>query len=78
MSGYTFDASRAMLRGADLFKRFATEGPGVPLADADIDPEVELIIAERGGLRHGFVMRELAYPHVAQGELAGEPYLVSF
>ena len=73
-----FDPSRAWLRGPDDFPRFRVRGEGEPLSRAGLEPEVELIVAERGGQRHAFVMRELAHPHVAQGELAGEPYLVAF
>jgi len=39
---------------------------------------MELIAFERGGMHRAFLAREMAYHHVAQGELAGEPYLVSF
>jgi hypothetical protein len=78
MSVQEFDASRAWLRGPDDFPRLRVEGPGTPLSQAGLDPEVELLVAERGGQRHAFVMREMAHPHVAQGDLAGEPYLVAF
>lgn len=74
----TFDASRARLDGRDFFKRFRVEEPGAPLRTLDLDRDLELVVIERGGQRLGFIKRELAYPHVAQGELAGEPYLVSF
>lgn len=74
-----FDASRAWLRGPDLFLRFAPEGDGEPVAGAaELPDDLELIVAERGGEAVALVMRELSHPHMAQGFLAGEPYLVSF
>ena len=51
---------------------------GEPLGDAGLADDEELIIFERHGLRRALVVREMAYHHVAQGKLAGEPYLVSF
>ena len=38
----------------------------------------ELLLFERGGQTRALLLREMAYHHVAQGELAGEPYLVTF
>ena len=73
-----FDPSRAWLRGPDYFQRFVDQGAAVVIEDAGLNPDLELIIAARSGERAAFVMRELAYPHGVQGELAGEPYLVSF
>ena len=32
----------------------------------------------RGGKRYVFILRQMVYNHVAQGTLAGEPYLVTF
>jgi hypothetical protein len=74
----TFDASRARLKGPDYFPRFTVPDVGTPLGDAGLPDDSELIIIERGGVRRAFLPRELAHPHVAQGRLAGEPYLVSF
>lgn len=73
-----FDASRAQFKGPDFFKRFVVEGEGQPLSSLDLPPETQLIVAERGDARHGFLLKELSRPHMAQGRLRGEPYLVSF
>ena len=73
-----FDPTRAWLRGPDFFQRYVVRDAGVPVEQLDLKADVELIIAERQGQRAGFVMRELSHPHGAQGDLAGEPYLVSF
>ena len=73
-----FDRSRAWLRGPDFFRRFRPRGAGVPLRNARLGKDTELIIAERAGARIAFVARELSEPHMAQGTLSGIPYLVSF
>lgn len=73
-----FDAERAWLRGPDLFQRFRVPDRGVPLANAKVDPNAMLLVAERARARRAFLVTEMAYHHLAQGELGGEPYLVSF
>ena len=53
-----------------------------PLRDEKLKPDVELLAFERGSEenseRRVFTLRDMLYHHVAQGELAGEPYLVTF
>lgn len=49
-----------------------------PLVDANLPLDTELMAFERNGERRVLLVREMIYHHVAQGELAGEPYLVSF
>jgi hypothetical protein len=61
-----------------FFKPFDVPSHGHPLAQAKLNPNDELIILERKGKYHALLAREMAYHHVAQGELAGEPYLVTF
>lgn len=73
-----FDAERAWLREPDLFQRFRVPDRGVPLADAKVDPDEMLLVVERARARRAFLVTEMAYHHVAQGELGGEPYLLSF
>ena len=74
-----FDPARAWLRGPDSFPRFVVEpGAGAPLAAQELPADTELLVAERDGASIAFVMRELSHPHMAQGELAGKPYLVTF
>ena len=48
------------------------------LAGANLKPETELLSFERGGERRTVLLSEAIYHHVVQGELAGEPYLVTF
>ena len=74
----SFDARRAHLNSPDSFPRFSVPDRGAPLRDAHLSPDTELLVAERGGERRAFVMSELSQPHLAQGKLGGEPYLVSF
>jgi hypothetical protein len=50
----------------------------IPLADAKLKAETDLIAFERGGQRRAVILSEAMYHHVIQGELAGEPYLVTF
>mgnify|MGYP002633123018 CR=1 FL=1 len=74
----SFDASRAQLQKPDVFKRFRVPDDAQPLADAGLRDDDWLLVAERGGVRRAFYLNHMAYHHVAQGTLAGEPYLVSF
>jgi hypothetical protein len=60
------------------FHPFLVPDKGVPLAELDLPPDLELILFARQGGSRALIARELAYHHVAQGELAGQPYLISF
>ncbi len=73
-----FDSERAILKSPDMFKRFNVSGNGVPLNEANLRPKEVLLVFERAGERRALLQRQMVYHHVAQGELAGEPYLVSF
>ncbi len=50
----------------------------LPLAEANLKDTAELLAFERGGRRRAVLISEMVYHHVVQGELAGEPYLVSY
>ncbi len=69
---------RARLAEPDLFQRFRVPDLGRPLRSARLSGRTELIVFERGEKRRALLMRQMAYHHLAQGELAGEPYAVSF
>ena len=73
-----FDSERAILKGPDQFKRFNVTNNGVPLNEAHLKPKAVLLVFERVGERRALLQKQMVYHHVAQGELAGEPYLVSF
>ena len=44
----------------------------------DCAPSEQLIIFERAGEKRALLARQMAYHHVAQGELAGKPFLITF
>ncbi len=72
-----FDLSRAILTEPDAtFERFRVHD-GVALRDAELDSELDLIVVERGGARQALLLPHMRYHHVAQGALAGEPYLAN-
>ncbi len=48
------------------------------LAQARLKDDTQLLAFERGGQRRAVLISEAAYHHVIQGELAGEPYLVTY
>ena len=76
-----FHRQRAHLKGPDWFKRFSvpsSAAAGTPLADSGLHPGTELLLWERGGETRALTVRQMAYHHVAQGELGGEPYVVTF
>ena len=50
----------------------------ISLKRAKLDPKTELMSFERNGVRRVLLVREMIYHHICQGELAGEPYLVTF
>jgi len=49
-----------------------------PLSQAKLKEQTEILTFERGGQRRAVLLSEAIYHHVIQGELAGEPYLVTF
>ena len=70
---------RAFLkRRGFLFEPLSVTEAGMPLASLRLAEDAELIVFSRGSERRGLLAHEMAYHHVAQGELAGEPYLISF
>jgi hypothetical protein len=60
------------------FEPFQVPAHGASLSSLNLPPDLELIVLTRNGSSRAFVVREMAYHHVAQGELEGQPYLVSF
>jgi hypothetical protein len=60
------------------FEPFQVPAQGASLSSLDLPPDLELIIFTRGGLTRALIAREMAFHHVAQGNLDGQPYLVSF
>ncbi len=76
-----FDHSRAILRDSAMFEPFYVEET-IPLQEALAngtlrkDTPLALLHNEAGPLT--LVMSQLMYHHLAQGEMEGEPWLVSF
>lgn len=73
------DRSRAKLGKKFVFTPYRPQDEGTPLSELPkLRDDEELMIFERGGQSRALLLRQMSYHHVAQGELAGEPYLVTF
>ena len=73
-----FNLSLARLHGKARFAPFAVPNRGEALADAQLHPDEALLLMERNGLVKTFLLKQMTYHHIAQGEANGEPYLISF
>ena len=60
------------------FPPFEVPAQGTSLSSLNLLEDLELILFTRGTSTHALIAREMAFHHVAQGELGGQPYLVSF
>lgn len=60
------------------FEPFSVPEQGASLSSLNLPPDLELIVLSRNGSTRALVAREMAYHHVAQGKLNGQPYMVSF
>ncbi len=77
----TFDASRANLSSTDMFEPFhvgSTQSLQRALDEGDVAPDTPILALERDGGTLTLLTQQMSYHHVAQGEIAGEPWLVSF
>ena len=76
-----FDESRAYIGDSPTFDAFYPE-EYESLADARrsgrVDDETGLLVLRRGDTALTLLTIQMAYHHIAQGELAGEPWMVSF
>ncbi|MFT3924019.1 MAG: DUF3179 domain-containing (seleno)protein [Myxococcales bacterium] len=78
-SSATFEIERADLYGRpDFFERFRVTDPAVALQTLRVAQQEELLVFDLAGQRRGFLLRQLGYHHVAEGELMGEPFVISF
>ncbi|KKK45157.1 hypothetical protein LCGC14_0796520 [marine sediment metagenome] len=73
-----FDVNRTRLGQPDMFFRFRVPEEGILLTKANLNPEVMLLIVERNNTHRALLLRQMAYHHVAQGELEGEPFVATF
>lgn len=73
-----FDPKRARLEKPDMFKRFIVPDEGELLSKVNLNPKIMLLIVEINSTRRALLVKQMAYHHVGQGLLEGEPYVVSF
>lgn len=76
-----FDIDRAFMSDETIFVPFEVTET-VPLRDAleagTVSEGTALLVFDHTMGKLAFVTQQLAYHHVAQGEMAGEPWMVSF
>ena len=76
-----FDASGARLNDRDMFHPFhvkTTRPLREVLASGDVREDTTVLVMERDAGVLALLTQQMSYHHVAQGEMAGEPWLVSF
>ena len=76
-----FDVNRAMLRDRSRFTPFLVEETRLlreALDQGVVDDDTPILVVERGSQRLALITREMMFHHVAQGDMAGEPWMVSF
>ncbi len=76
-----FDIERAFISDKQMFVPFPVEETEL-LSDAltagRVTGDMNLLILEKDDVTLSFLVQQLAYHHVAQGEIDGEPWMVSF
>jgi len=77
MANHKIDRSKAFAKKKFQFAPFLPVN-AVPLRSANLRPDEDLLVFERSGKRRALILRQMAYHHIAQGTISGEPYLVSF
>lgn len=76
-----FDPDRAMLNDSPMFDPFRVsdmEALTDALSDGRVRKDTPVLSIERGGTQLALLTMQMSYHHVAQGELKGEPWMVSF
>ena len=76
-----FDISRATLSDKDDFQPFnanTTRPLQEALAGGDVHKDTPVLVMEGATGALALPTRQMCYHHVAQGEMAGEPWMVSF
>ncbi len=76
-----FEPGRAILDdawGFDPFPVTAMEPLEDALADGKVGEETGVLLLRRGDTRLALLTEQMSYHHIAQGELDGEPWMVSF
>lgn len=76
-----FDEGRAWLPDEPMFDAFypeSYESLEDALDDRRVSDETPLLVLQREGTTLTLVTMQMSYHHIAQGDLAGEPWMVSF
>jgi hypothetical protein len=76
-----FDSRRALLVNKDIFVPFRVTSTSLlwdALSRGDLPDGAPVLVVERGAATLVLLTQQLLYHHVAQGELAGEPWMVSY
>lgn len=77
----SFDPDRAMLGerpNFDAFRVSETRSLADALNDGAVETTTPLMVMQRDGATLALITTQMAYHHVAQGNLMGEPWLVTF
>jgi hypothetical protein len=76
-----FDSRHALLLRRDIFVPYHVTSTSL-LRDAlsrdDLREDAPVMVVQRGAATLVLLTQQLFYHHVAQGELAGEPWMISF
>lgn len=76
-----FDIELAFISDKQIFAPYRiteTQKLGDALAARKVTGDMRLLILERDEGMMAFLVQQIAYHHVAQGDMKGEPYMVSF
>ena len=76
-----FDRSRAWIVDSTIFVPFQVKATGLlrdVRAQRRVEDETNLLVIEERGVRLALITSQMAYHHVAQGDIAGEPWMVAF
>ena len=76
-----FEPGRAILGdiwGFDPFRVTAMESLADALRGGQVGEETGVLLLTRGDTRLALLTEQMSYHHIAQGELEGEPWMVSF
>ncbi len=76
-----FDASRATLKDKDIFLPFYVKSTRLlreELTSNNVRGNTPVLVMEGKTWTLAVLTQQMSYHHVAQGEIAGEPWLISF
>jgi hypothetical protein len=76
-----FDTSRATLKSKDTFQPFhvkSTRPLQEALASGNVRQDTPVLVMEGDTGTLALLTQQMSYHHVAQGEMAGKPWMVSF